>query len=407
MIELNQILTMFNVLPSSKPSPHPVGTDDDASSLVYQIQHSIFANNGNFMDRTITTQTTDSVVLAATTNLLVYPSKQIRDTTNNNIQQQQQQQQHRPQQEQHHRLSTYDYLYLQWKEAIGNLSYKADNNESSVDAVSNDDDNNDTSLSYFDRWFQKLWNMHTNYTSRFYHTVVHLEEMCFYLQLVTTTKNMKPPNEPPFHGCNNDSTLTLTRTSQAKAEGNPSLLHDDEEVWIPLSIKSLLLFSIFFHDAIYNVHSSTNEEDSAILFEASFAKYTNLHPLQVQLVVAYILATKHHTIPETTTTYSTTSLVDHDHSLPYDPLSLFLDLDMSVLGKDSLAYHQYSILIRNEYSYVPADTYCHKRAEILEQFLTQSKQIYHTTIFYEAFETRARNNLRQEILLLRQGIIPA
>ena len=72
-----------------------------------------------------------------------------------------------------------------------------------------------------------------------------------------------------------------------------------------------------------------------------------------------------------------------------------------------MAYQLYSILIRKEYFFVPPDLYCSKRADILELFLTQSKRIYHTTLFYDAFEQRARYNVQQEIQLLRQGIIPS
>ena len=344
-------------------------------TLVDQIQNSIFANNGNFTDRTTSVDSFKN-------------NNQKYDCVSNDAINHHQNIPQGPK-EQHQSKSTYDYLFLQWKEAIGCLSWKEDTDtfkatidKNSSDITSSAVTNDSNTLgrdetSCFDKWFHKLWEMHTSYATRHYHTVVHLEEMCFYLQLVYAS--LPSPN--------NDDCFVV------------------EEIGVKLSIKSLLLLCIFFHDAVYDVHSSTNEEDSATLFESSFAKHTDLHPNNVQLVVTYILATKHHTIRDATTAIP--SIIDSDNSLPYDPLQLFLDIDMSVLGKVPMAYQLYSILIRKEYFFLPPDVYCSKRADILELFLTQSKRIYHTTLFYDAFEQRARYNVQQEIQLLRQGIIPS
>jgi len=78
---------------------------------------------------------------------------------------------------------------------------------------------------------------------------------------------------------------------------------------------------------------------------------------------------------------------------------------MAVLGKQPMAYLAYAALIRQEYHHVPHAVYCNKRAEILEDFLKQS-QIYGTSVFVQALEQRARDNVRQEIQLLRRGQIP-
>jgi predicted metal-dependent HD superfamily phosphohydrolase len=154
-----------------------------------------------------------------------------------------------------------------------------------------------------------------------------------------------------------------------------------------------LVLATFFHDAIYNVHSGTNEEDSAVLFqqfvqelrEGGVAIARDLEDTVVQM----ILATQKHQV-----------------SSEHDPLlALFLDLDMAVLGKEATAYDQYAQLIRREYQHVPHDTYCEKRAEILEEFLKQP-QIYGTETLLVALEQRARDNLQREIECLRRGEIP-
>ena len=51
----------------------------------------------------------------------------------------------------------------------------------------------------------------------------------------------------------------------------------------------------------------------------------------------------------------------------------FLDADMAVLGKQPAAYDHYAALIRKEYQHVPHDTYCEKRADILESFLGEGE----------------------------------
>ena len=66
---------------------------------------------------------------------------------------------------------------------------------------------------------------------------------------------------------------------------------------------------------------------------------------------------------------------------------------------------QYAALIRKEFSFVPYDVYCEKRADILETFLQQPR-IYGTSVMYKALEDRARANVRKEIESLRQGVIP-
>jgi predicted metal-dependent HD superfamily phosphohydrolase len=247
-------------------------------------------------------------------------------------------------------LSTHDYLLLQWNGAVDHLQLYCSSLQ-------------EENKTFFKDWFYQLWNLHTMYAVRHYHTVVHLEEMCYYLQFIFETLVMKEK-----------STM---RTDRAK---------------------SILLLAIFFHDAIYDPQSNKNEEESASLFE-TFANDINMHPHEKHDVVAYILATKHHTVDDDIVkSMLPGAIIDY-------PLLLFLDLDMAVLGKDEQSYKQYAALIRREYDFVPLSTYCAKRAEILEAFL-QQKQIFYTPVFHSAFECRARRNIQHEILCLRKGNIP-
>jgi predicted metal-dependent HD superfamily phosphohydrolase len=358
------------------------------ASLAHEIKHSTYAYNGNFIEFGA------APVAAAPTTTRTNDSDGNEDQNNNSKEShndyQPMQVQHHDQ-SQHRRLSTYDYLLLQWNEAVENVSIKAATTTNSGTCCSG--------TTYFHDWFHQLWNAHSHTTVttaatistspyRHYHTVVHLEEMCFYLQLVDT-------HFPA-------TTTTVERDVQANAATDD----DTNTCTVTLGTKAIILLAIFFHDAVYNVHSVTNEEDSAILWEG-FASNTNIIPAQIRQITSYILATKHHTINTNKTIATTTTATSVQAVTPqWDPLELFLDLVMAVLGKDPLAYHQYSILIRREYDFVPADTYCIKRAEILEQF-THAQRIYYTKMFHDAFEQRARHNLQQEIKALRQGTIPS
>jgi predicted metal-dependent HD superfamily phosphohydrolase len=192
-------------------------------------------------------------------------------------------------------------------------------------------------------WWNQIQELH-NQSNRAYHTLVHLEELLGFL----------------------------------------GILHIDSAN----PIYPVLVLSIFFHDAIYDPKSATNEEDSAKLFQSFYADVGSCIQEHLQLrVVDFILATKH-------------------HKATHDPvLGIFLDMDMAVLGKESSAYKAYAGLIRQEYIHIDRAVYCEKRATILEAFLGEHS-IFCSPLLKTALEERARENLRNEIDMLKQGIIP-
>lgn len=197
-------------------------------------------------------------------------------------------------------------------------------------------------------WIQRLWALHTEPT-RHYHTAIHLQEMMEYLQVI---RDCHVVDQQQLHYV-------------------------------------CLVLAIYFHDAIYDPKSSTNEEDSEKLWQ-SCAKDLHLPNDIVTRVSHLILETKHHKLPS---------------SYDADPtLSLFLDLDLAVLAKEPDAYMAYASMIRREYHFVPAETYCTKRAEILQSMLTS--RLFGSP-FFASCEERARRNLQQEIESLKQGTIPS
>ena len=208
--------------------------------------------------------------------------------------------------------------------------------------------------------------------------------------------------------------------------------------------ETIVSLSIFFHDAIYNPKSSTNEEDSLSLyksFEKEIFQELTLTPQDKQTndvnktiaafpqwifsekISLYILTTKSHSLDGINM-----NEIDNE-TMEY--LKIFIDADMAVLGKQSEAYDYYASLIRKEYIHVPHDMYCEKRAEILQSFVKDIKIernefceddrsdteeskgekkkkrfIYATKVMRDSLEERAVSNLEREIALLKRGIIP-
>ena len=136
--------------------------------------------------------------------------------------------------------------------------------------------------------------------------------------------------------------------------------------------------AIWFHDAVYDPKSSTNEVESARLAVEKLSEL-NYPKAKIERVEKMILATEKHDA----------SGLDEDGKM-------FLDLDLGILGADVELYKKYSKAIRAEYSFVPEDLYREKRREILERFL-QRKSIYYTAEMRATYEKAARANIANEI----------
>jgi predicted metal-dependent HD superfamily phosphohydrolase len=182
----------------------------------------------------------------------------------------------------------------------------------------------------------QLWQeLHSNYThkKRHYHAIAHIENM---LRLANENKELIP----------------------------------DWETFV---------LAIFYHDAIYNVLKSDNEEQSALLAEKRL-KQINYPIEHIEDCKKMILATKQHL---ESTDFAT---------------NLLLDIDLSILETDWEVYLNYTQQIRKEYSIYPDLLYKPGRKKVLEKFLERDF-IFRTAGFRANFEEKARFNLRQEILL--------
>jgi predicted metal-dependent HD superfamily phosphohydrolase len=141
-----------------------------------------------------------------------------------------------------------------------------------------------------------------------------------------------------------------------------------------------ILFTLYYHDIVYNSLKTDNEEKSAALAEKRM-KQISVSIDSIQLSKNQILATKSH-------------IQSTDSDTNY-----FTDADLSVLGQNWDTYSLYYKNVRKEYSIYPDSIYNPGRKKVLSHFLSMER-IFKTDFFYRNFEIQARLNLQKEIALL-------
>ena len=139
----------------------------------------------------------------------------------------------------------------------------------------------------------------------------------------------------------------------------------------------VVLFSLFYHDVIYNSSKKDNEERSADLARERM-QTLGFSEERILKCVAQILETKGHSISE-----------DKD-------TNFFTDADLSILGLDWNLYSEYAQNVRKEYNSYPTIIYKMGRRKVLKHFLGMER-IFKTDYFFEKFEDLARENLRKEL----------
>ncbi len=136
--------------------------------------------------------------------------------------------------------------------------------------------------------------------------------------------------------------------------------------------------AIWYHDAVYEIRSKTNEEDSAKLLKKHLGSLKT--SIDLQTVEALILASKH---------------LGSGHAPQSSTTDLFLDIDLSILGQTPLDYARYCRQVREEYKSVGRLRYAYGRKKVLKHFL--SIPLYRTTRFKTKYEAQAKANLANEI----------
>jgi predicted metal-dependent HD superfamily phosphohydrolase len=139
----------------------------------------------------------------------------------------------------------------------------------------------------------------------------------------------------------------------------------------------IVLFAVYYHDAVYRVLRKDNEEKSAELANKRL-NTLNVKPNRIDLCSKHILATMAHEWSDDSDT------------------NFFTDADLSVLGQDWSTYKIYVEGVRKEYWIYPDIIYKPGRRKVVEHFLKMGK-IYKTEPFSAKFEYQARLNLKQEL----------
>jgi predicted metal-dependent HD superfamily phosphohydrolase len=138
--------------------------------------------------------------------------------------------------------------------------------------------------------------------------------------------------------------------------------------------------ALWFHDAIYEPMSSSNEERSAE-WAVEFCQGVGVLKEAAERIRSHIMATRH------------VGLAEGGDG------RLVVDIDLAILGSDAARYAKFERDVRKEYKWVPGIVYRKKRAEILQSFLNRPR-IYHWQPAYEQFEAQARINVAQAIQAL-------
>jgi len=142
----------------------------------------------------------------------------------------------------------------------------------------------------------------------------------------------------------------------------------------------MILFSIFYHDYIYNALKKDNEEQSALKAK-QVLQSLEIDLQRIELCTEIIITTKGHQVSK------------------INDINYFTDADLSILGSDWQNYKIYLQNVRKEYRYYPDFMYNKGRIKVLKHFIAMP-QIFKTDYFYTKFENQAKKNLVQEIQLL-------
>lgn len=133
--------------------------------------------------------------------------------------------------------------------------------------------------------------------------------------------------------------------------------------------------AIWFHDVIYDPLAKDNEAQSAEFFRKK-AVAAGMATALVEEVSGMIEATRKHEAANTEERAT----------------SLFIDIDLAILGAIPERFQAYDEAIRREYSAVPGPIYGFERKRIMKQFLNR-KTLFCTPEFRSKYEQQARENL--------------
>ena len=145
--------------------------------------------------------------------------------------------------------------------------------------------------------------------------------------------------------------------------------------------------AIWFHDAIYDSRAKDNAARSAALAAQKLAGRTDAERLD--RIGAMILATAAHQLPQ------------FDDAKATRDASLFLDMDLSILGAVPDVFDAYERAVRREYDWVEEPMWRAGRGAVLKDFLARPR-IFLTEEFRRRFEPQARLNMARSLGTLQK-----
>jgi predicted metal-dependent HD superfamily phosphohydrolase len=151
---------------------------------------------------------------------------------------------------------------------------------------------------------------------------------------------------------------------------------------IPVHEYPLIELALWFHDGVYDVLSSRNEEKSAD-WALHWMTRWGRSAREKKLVRGLILITRHAATPAS------------------EAERWMCDIDLAILGAPKARYQAYEAQVRQEYKQVPWLLYRTKRGEILRAFLDRPA-LYLTPLLHGKLETQARENLKWSLNQLKK-----
>lgn len=146
-----------------------------------------------------------------------------------------------------------------------------------------------------------------------------------------------------------------------------------------------IVFSMYYHDLVYNPSQNDNEKRSAEIAKNRLQSIS-FTSNKVFNCINQILSTKEHSKSDENDT------------------NLFIDADLSILGQEMDLYLNYCKQIRMEYFNFPDTVYKKGRKAVLHHFL-EMKFIFKTEYFFNKYENQARLNISNELKELNNEII--
>lgn len=153
--------------------------------------------------------------------------------------------------------------------------------------------------------------------------------------------------------------------------------------WASLSEaeRRILIWAIWWHDAVYDPSGSDNEAKSAEMARRDLPAL-GASPAEVESVARLIMLTAGHQVE------------------PGDRLAeVLVSIDLSILAAAEADYDNYARQVRQEYAHVPDEFWRPGRAAVLRKFL-DAPMIFPDADFRARHEATARANLAREIAAL-------